>query len=193
MKITDSWGNSISGTYTLTIVSLPVITSLSQNSAPYGSCLILTITGQNFANSDTAEFVAKGTSLGMETTFVSSTQLTAQLLPFTVGAGTFQIHVLKAGSGFASPPFSNAVPFALLAQSITGLVRSFGTAGAAAGTQMIVNGSNFASPGNAGCSTPGSTVIFGGTASSREATNTGWCSDRRVPRIQAQKHGRTTP
>jgi len=160
IDITDSWGNTITGAYTFAVATAPVITTLSQNSAPYGSCVLLTIDGVNFAAGDTAEIVLAGNITPLSTTFVSSTQLTAQLPPLNIGPGTYQIEILKAGA-FASPPVSNSLPFTLLAPVITSLVRSFGTVGAVAGTQVIINGSNFASPGSTACQSPGSFVNFG--------------------------------
>lgn len=162
MFITDAWNNSLTGNYSLTIfpASLPVITSLSQTSAPVGSCTIFTINGQNFANGYTAVFV-NGTALtALPTTFVSATQLTATLPSSPTTPGTYAIEV-EVGGSFNSPPVSNAVPFTLLAPTITGLVRSFGTVGAALGTQLTVNGSNFAALNSTSCLMPGSIVEFG--------------------------------
>jgi hypothetical protein len=172
VKITDAWGNTLSGAYTLAIVAAPVITALSQNSAPYGSCTLLTIAGLNFSAGDTAQFVAAANTVALTTTFVSSTQLIAAVLPLTVGPGTFQIQVRKAGT-FSAPLTSNSVPFAFVAPAITSLVRSSGVAGTAAGSQLTVNGSNFAPPGNTGCPSQGSFVNFGGTAIPTTIVNSG--------------------
>ncbi|HKE21036.1 MAG TPA: putative Ig domain-containing protein [Bryobacteraceae bacterium] len=164
MQIVDAWGNSITPQYALTVVSPPVIQSLSQNSAPVGSCTLITITGQNFGSEDSAVFLVGAASNQLTTTFVSATQLVAQLpTSLTTAPGSFAIYVQQAG-GSASPPTSNQVPFTLLSPVITSLVRSFGTVGAAAGSAMIVNGANFAAPGNSTCPATGAVVTFAGAA-----------------------------
>ena len=159
MAIVDAWNNSLAPTYSLTIVPpLPIITSLSQTSAPIGSCAVVTINGQNFASGYTAVFVVGTVLTPLPTTLVSPTQLTAQLPALAVAPGTYAIQVEVPGS-FAAPVLSNAVPFSLLAPAITALVRSFGTQGAPLGSQVTVIGSNFAAASTS-CETPGSVVVF---------------------------------
>jgi hypothetical protein len=163
MSIVDSWNNSTAPTYSLTIfpTALPTITSLSQSSAPYAACVTFTITGQNFASGYAAVFVIGKSLATLPTTFVSATQLSVQLPPVATGPGVYAIQVEVVGS-FSSPVLSNAVPFTLLAPAISGLVRPFGTVGAAFGTQLTVNGSNFAQLStSAACLTPGSIVEYG--------------------------------
>jgi len=141
----------------------PSISSLSQSSAPVGSCTLITITGTNFVSGDVAQFIVAGNLDPMFTTVVSTTQITAQLpTSLATAAGNYSIQV-QLPTTFNAPPTSNAVPFTLLSPVISSLVRSYGTAGAAAGTQLIVNGSNFALPGNAACPATGSGVNFGST------------------------------
>lgn len=173
MRIVDTWNNAIIPTYSLTVVAPPVIQSLSQNSAPVGSCTLITINGQNFTASDTALFIVPGGNSPMTTTFVSPTQLTAQLpTTLTTAPGTFAIEVQQSG-GFASPPTSGQVPFTLLAPVITSLVHSYGTVGAAPGTALFVNGANFAAPGNPACPAAGAVVLFGPGATATTFVNSG--------------------
>ena len=132
----------------------PFIVSLTPNSATAGTAgFTLTITGNNFISSSTAEW--NGTQRA--TTFVSSTQLQAQITPADIaspGSATVSVTDPSPGGGnsglaeFTINPISNPAP------TLKSLSPPRVDAGSS-GFVLTLNGSNFL---------PSSTIQWNGTA-----------------------------
>ncbi|MFB3828392.1 MAG: beta strand repeat-containing protein [Bryobacteraceae bacterium] len=147
----------VSNSATLTILSVPVIGSISPPGASAGaSPLNLTVNGSGFLNGATVVWTAGATSTNLATTFVGGAQLQAPV-PAALSSvpGTVSITV-RNPDGVVSP----AVAFVLTPPAISSLVPSSRTAGAAAFT-LTVNGSSFVS--NPGAAPVTSVIYFGGT------------------------------
>ncbi len=144
-------GGGTSNSETLTVSNdVPVLTSISPNSAiTGGSAFTLTVNGTNFISGAVVKF--DGASRA--TTFVSSTQLTANILASDIDTvGTYNVIVTNPAPGGGD---SNTITFAVSNSSliITSISPKFKTVGSA-GFTMTVNGENFASD---------SVVKFGGS------------------------------
>jgi uncharacterized protein (TIGR03437 family) len=139
----------LSNSLTFTIAaSTPAITSLSPNSVAAGSpTLNLTVTGSGFVFGATVQW--NGSALA--TTFVSATQLTAQVIPASIAAAaSVSVTVLSPGS---AP--SNALTFTVtppLTPTISNVAPATASAGGPAFT-LTVRGSNFI---------PGAVVLWNG-------------------------------
>jgi uncharacterized protein (TIGR03437 family) len=120
---------------------LPALSSLSPNSASAGSpAFVLTVNGTNFVNGA----VVRWNTSDRTTTFVSATQLTAQITAADVaaqGSGSVTVFNPAPGGGL-----SNALTFSITATnplpSVSSLSPNSTAAGSAAFT-LQVNGSNF--------------------------------------------------
>ncbi len=129
----------LSNSLTFTIAAPPpVISSLSPTSAPSGGpAFNLTVNGSGFVSGAAVQW--NGSSLA--TTFVSATQLTAQVpASDTAAAGSASVTVLNPGS---AP--SNAVTFVVTVPAtptISGIAPTAATAGSSTFT-LTVTGSNF--------------------------------------------------
>jgi hypothetical protein len=120
-------GGTASLPFTLTQPNpVPTITSLNPNSAAPGSQITTTITGTGFTSGAVALF----NNSYLNTTFLSSTQLTVDLTGLLNSAGTYQIIVRDLPPGGQSAPatFSVTGPpdFAIAAQGTTALTVSAG-------------------------------------------------------------------
>ena len=129
----------LSNSLTFTIAApTPAISSLSPNSAPAGSpAFNLTVNGSGFVSGATVQW--KGSAL--VTTFVSATQLTAQVLASNIAAATSaSVTVLNPGT---AP--SNALTFTVTVPAtptISNIAPATATAGGPA-FALTVTGSNF--------------------------------------------------
>jgi hypothetical protein len=126
-----------SNSVNFTIAAGPVITSLSPSTATAGAAAFtLTVNGTGFVSGAVVQW--NGTALN--TTFVSATQLTAQVTASLIAtAGTAAVTVLE------NAVTSNSVNFTIVVGPvITSLSPSTATAGAAAFT-LTVNGTGFVS------------------------------------------------
>jgi large repetitive protein len=111
----DFWGNETSATDTLEVVPTPTLTSVTPNSIASGSAATLSLVGTGFvapvggANPIAGSQVRWGLpalSLGLNTTFVDSTHLTATVPASLTGSpGTVAISVLQPGNAV-----SNSLP-----------------------------------------------------------------------------------
>ena len=134
----------LSNTLTFTIAApTPAIFSLSPNSAPAGSpAFNLTVTGSGFVSGASVQW--NGSPLA--TSFLSTTQLTAQVLAASIAAATSaSVTVLNPGS---AP--SNALTFTVtvpLAPTISNVAPSTASAGGPAFT-LTITGSNFVASSN---------------------------------------------
>ncbi len=138
-------GGGTSGAQSFTITApnqVPTLTSLSPNSAAEGSpAFTLTVNGANFVNGS----VVRWDSSARPTTFVSATQLTAQIPASDLagGAGTAQVTVFNPAPGGGT---SSALSFTITtfnpSPTISGLNPGQANAGGAAFT-LTVNGSSF--------------------------------------------------
>jgi uncharacterized protein (TIGR03437 family) len=134
----------LSNSLTFTIAApTPAISSLSPNSAAAGSpAFNLTVTGSGFVSGATVQW--NGSPLA--TSFVSATQLTAQVLAASIAAAaSASITVLNPGS---AP--SNALTFTVtapLAPTISNVAPSTASAGGPAFT-LTITGSNFVASSN---------------------------------------------
>lgn len=156
----NSWSLALQSTYSCTVYNpVPVLSSLSQNSALVGSGgFTLTLNGANFALNS----VVRWNGGNRTTTFINSGQLQAQIpaSDFT-SAGIFQVTVFNPapGGGSAGLPFTvnNLLP------SISGLLPANGFAGGS-GFTLTVNGSNFVN---------GAKVLWNGSARPTGFVNSG--------------------
>ena len=126
-----------SNSVNFTIAAGPVITSLSPSTATAGAAAFtLTVNGTGFVSGA----VVQWNSTALSTTFVSATQLTAQVTATLIAAaGTAAVTVLE------NAVTSNSVNFTIAAgPMITSLSPSTATAGAVAFT-LTVNGTGFVS------------------------------------------------
>jgi hypothetical protein len=129
----------VSNSLTFTIAApAPAISSLSPNSAAVGSpAFNLTVNGSGFVSGATVQW--NGSALA--TTFISATQLTAQVLAANIAAATpASVTVLNPGN---AP--SNALTFTVtvpLAPAISNVVPLTASAGGPAFT-LTITGSNF--------------------------------------------------
>ncbi|MBI1765701.1 MAG: hypothetical protein HYR56_30220, partial [Acidobacteria bacterium] len=139
-------GTSTASTFNITVPPnpSPTLTSLNPNSALAGSAAFtLTLTGTGFINGS----VARWNGATRTTTFVSATQLTAQI-PATdiASAGTAQVTVLNAASAGGGGGTSSAVNFTITqtnpSPTITTVSPNSVTANSGAFT-LTVNGTNF--------------------------------------------------
>ncbi len=138
-------GGGTSGSQSFTITApnqVPTLTSLSPNSAAEGSpAFTLTVNGANFVNGS----VVRWDSGARPTTFVSATQLTAQIAASDLagGAGTAQVTVFNPAPGGGT---SSALSFTITtfnpSPTISGLNPGQANAGGGAFT-LTVNGSSF--------------------------------------------------
>ncbi len=90
---------------------VPYIVNISPvTAAPGGASFTLTVNGANFVNGSTVYWVQHVSSVGLPTTFVSSTQVTATVGATEIASATSALIVVKnpVGSGSYS---SNEVPF----------------------------------------------------------------------------------
>jgi uncharacterized protein (TIGR03437 family) len=119
---------------------VPTLTNLSPNSRGVnGGAFTLAVTGTNFVQGSQVRWNGQG----RPTTFINSTQLTAQIPATDVSTvGTAQVTVFNPEPGGGT---SNSLPFAITAQNptpaITGLVPS--TAAVGAGFTLTVTGTGF--------------------------------------------------
>ena len=126
--------------------TVPTIISLTPNSGPTTGGTLITITGTNFAATDT---VRVGGTLATGTTLLSATQLRATTPAGTAGARDVSVTNTSGASATATGAFTYAVS----APTVTSISPTSGpTAG---GTVITVNGTNFVS---------GATITVGGTA-----------------------------
>ena len=129
-------GPQTSNSVNFTVNPALAITSLNPSSAPQGSSLTLTVNGTGFVNGSTVEW--NGGSLG--TTYVSSTQLTAQVTSGnTANVGTDAVTVVNPDS-----TTSNSVSFTVSSGlTVTSISPSSALTGGTA--TMTVTGSGFVS------------------------------------------------
>ncbi len=135
----ESASESIAESVRNFFVPTPIITSLSPSSKPVGSAAFtLTVNGSNFVNGASVRW----NNSARVTTFVSSTQVTAQI-PATdlTTAGTVNVTVKNPGTGSAT---SNSAKFTIKnpVPAISSISPSSATAGGTAFT-LTVNGSGF--------------------------------------------------
>jgi hypothetical protein len=145
-EIVDPFVNELLSTFTGTILNIipppnpvPAISGLDQSSATAGgAAFTLTVNGSNFVNGS----VVKWNDVAKPTTFVSASQLTAQISAADIlTAGNVNVTVFNDAPGGG---LSNSVSFVVNnpAPSASGLSPSSAVAGGAAFT-LTVNGSNF--------------------------------------------------
>ena len=120
---------------------VPAVSTLAPASAAQGSpTFTLTVTGSDFESN--SQIAWNGTAL--TTTYVSATQLTAQVLSSALGTvGTVEVTVVTPSPGGGT---SNAVTFTITAVNPVPAVSSLSPATAAAGSPaftLTVNGSDF--------------------------------------------------
>jgi hypothetical protein len=145
----DFWGNSVSGNEDVEIVAVPTLTSLSPNSASAGAdTLTLTVNGTSFVGpinlqahtipGSKVQWTVGTVVTTLATTFVNSTQLTA-VVPSALlaAAGTASVTVVQPSNAT-----SNALPFSVLAPSISAIVPASAPAGSNT-VALLVNGANF--------------------------------------------------
>ena len=162
VEITDAWGDKLDATYYMQAAAMPDITvALAPNSVPAGTqALQVTINGVNFlvpaaAGSGTlpgsvAEWLVPGAQPVLLATSVTSTILATATIPTSLLAAPLNASIVMVQPNGLT---SNAMPFTVLAPTITSLQPSSGTAGMAA-FPLSVSGANFIN---------GSQVVFGGT------------------------------
>src|SRR6266566_1395518 len=147
--ISNSAASDTSNSATLTVTTVPSITSLSPTSGPVGTSV--TITGANFGSTQGTSSVTFNGTKAIPTSW-SATSIVA---PVPSGAATGNVLVTVAGLA------SNAVSFTLTTPpSITSLSPTSGPVG----TSVTITGTNFGSTQGA------SSVTFNGT----KATPTSW-------------------
>jgi uncharacterized protein (TIGR03437 family) len=135
-------GTSSAQTFTITAPNpSPTLTSLSPNSAVEGSQnFTLTVNGTGFINGSVVRW--DGTS--RQTTFISSTQLTAQILSNDlIGTGTSQVTVFNPAPGGGT---SNGLNFAITATNPTPTLTNLNPNSTPAGSvafSLTVTGENF--------------------------------------------------
>ena len=129
-------GPQTSNSVNFTVNPALAITSLNPSSAPQGSSLTLTVNGTGFVNGSTVEW--NGSSLG--TTYVSSTQLTAQVTSGnTANVGTDAVTVVNPDT-----TTSNSVSFTVSSGlTVTSISPNSALTGGTA--TMTVTGSGFVS------------------------------------------------
>ena len=161
---TDFWGNQVQGTNTIRIVDVPTLTSVSPNLSGAGAgSLTITLNGSNFVNvlsvqgssqpGSQAQWKVGNTLTPLATTFVNSGTLTA-VVPSSLLAA-------PASAGIAvqqpSPASSGALPFSVLAPTISSISPTTVPAGSPT-TTLTVSGANFVLNGSSG-----PTISLGGT------------------------------
>jgi len=140
-------GGAASNPQPFSIGSAPAVAGLAPASTASGSAAFtLIVAGSNFRAGDAVLW--NGAQL--PTTFVSATQLSAQVAAALVAtAGTANVSVLAAGG-----ILSNPITFTVTGPALTGLSPSSAVAGSGAFT-LTVAGNNFV---------PGATVVWNGTS-----------------------------
>ena len=145
----DFWGNSVGGTETIEVVSVPTLTSLSPNASGAGApTFTMTVNGTNFVGpinipgltipGSQVQWTFGSLVTPLTTTFVNSTQLTAAVPGALLAvAGTASVTVVQP-----SYATSNALPFSVLAPSISAIVPATAAAGSST-VALVVNGANF--------------------------------------------------
>lgn len=146
-EVSDPNANPVTATFTPGTITIqqpnpvPALTSLLPTSGTAGSGgFTLTVNGSNFVNGSTVQWNGSART----TTFVSSAQLTATILPTDLAAaGTNTVTVINAAPGGGT---SNGLPFTVNnpAPAITNLSPNAVTVGSAAFT-LTINGNNFVS------------------------------------------------
>ncbi len=136
--VNPSPGGGLSGPLSFTVqTSTPILTSINPtNAGAGGPAFTLTANGENF----TASSVIQWNGVNLTTTFVSPTQLTAQITSTQIqNGGTFPITILNTGGSLSS-----AITFTVNnpAPTITTLNPSNTNAGAS-GFALTVNGTGF--------------------------------------------------
>lgn len=150
--VTPAPGGGTSNAETFTVTALvPTVSSISPTSITAGNATFtLTVNGYSFTGASTVMWG----STALATTYVSATQLTAQVTAAQLAAqGNFSVTVVTPSPGGGT---SNANTFTVnaLAPTISGIAPTSATAGAAA-FPLTVTGTNF---------TNASTVMWGSTA-----------------------------
>jgi large repetitive protein len=143
--ISDQWGNTASGAFTVQIIGGATITSILPNSVPAGSGAIqIAINGTNFVSPQSpaggSQVLWKFNNVftNLSTTFVSDKQLLAFVPASLLGStGLAAISVLQPNDSVSAP-----AAFAMLAPIITSLAPSSIPAGSGPLTLNIL-GSNF--------------------------------------------------
>jgi hypothetical protein len=144
----DFWGNVAGGTDTIEIVDVPTLTSLLPNTSGTGAGdLTMTVTGTNFVGPvQVGQFQIPGSQVqwtaGGVTTPLATTYINTQLAAFIPSAllataGVASVTVVQPGNAT-----SNALPFSVLAPSISTILPVSVPAGSSA-TVLTVNGANF--------------------------------------------------
>jgi hypothetical protein len=150
-----------SGGATFTISAGPVIASLSPNTAPAGGpAFTLTVNGSGFVSGAVVQWNASA----LATSFVSATQLTAQVpASLIAAAGTANVTVVENGVTSASATFTIGAE-----QVITSLSPDSATAGGPAFT-LTVNGTGFTSAAVVQWNSTGLTTTFVSTTQLKAA------------------------
>ena len=151
--VTPAPGGGTSGGSTFTVSALaPTVSGISPTSAAAGAAAFpLTVTGTNFTNQST---VMWGTT-ALATTFVSSTELTAQVTAGLVAeGGTATVTVVTPAPGGGTSGGETFTINGAALPAVSGISPALVVAGAAA-FQLTVTGTNF---------TNTSTVMWGTTA-----------------------------
>jgi hypothetical protein len=137
--------NALPFTITQAPAPVPVLTSITPNSANAGgSGFALMLTGANFSNAS----VARWNGADRPTTFVSTTQLIAQIPTSDIAnAGTAQVTVFNPPNGAGGGGASRALPFTINqaanpVPTLTSVTPNSLTAGAP-GATLTLMGSNF--------------------------------------------------
>ena len=144
----DFWGNVAGGTDTIEIVDVPTLTSLLPNTSGTGAGdLTMTVAGTNFVGPvQVGQFQIPGSQVqwtaGGVTTPLATTYINTQLAAFIPSAllataGVASVTVVQPGNAT-----SNALPFSVLAPSISTILPVSVPAGSSA-TVLTVNGANF--------------------------------------------------
>ncbi|MEO8597546.1 MAG: putative Ig domain-containing protein [Candidatus Solibacter sp.] len=173
---TDYWGSSDQTAAMLEIVEVPTITLVTPGSSGTGAGdLTITVNGTHFVDrvifgegqevlpGSVVQWKSNGVRTDLATTFVNAGQLTA-VIPSDLLAS-------PASAGIAvqqpSPASSNALPFAVIAPTISTILPTGVLAGSNT-TTLTVNGANFTTHGSA---VP--TVTLNGIALSTTFVNSG--------------------